>query len=71
MSFDDQPGESGVVKAAAKWDPSGGVNPEWLYKTGDDFLGQDYEPSQGRVEWNSILGLMLAIAFVFIAILSW
>ena len=70
MSFDDQPRESGVLQAATQWDPSGGVNPEWLYRIEDEALEDDHEASQGSGSSHAIFGLMLAIGFIFLAVLS-
>lgn len=69
--FSTEGQDSGVVKAAAEWDPSGGVNPEWLWQKPEP-KGFDQSEGSGISRFSeAVLTLVLAGAFLFFAVLSW
>lgn len=71
MGLDDQAGESGVLQAATKHDPSGGVNPEWLTSHPENSDHQDSRRSGSGGVVQGLIALVLASAFLAFAILSW
>lgn len=66
-----QPQEFGVVRAASEWDPSGGVNPEWVWQKPEPEVFEEPKDESGGRPGEAILALVLAAAFLFFVILSW